>query len=86
MRKIKLLCDINGGLQKAGWGVELSDETAAQLVNAGKATYLPAGAALKKGNLELYNGCTPLSPGKIAAMKAAIKPPETEQTNTNTTK
>jgi hypothetical protein len=86
MRKVKLLCDINGGLQKAGWGVELSDETAAQLVSAGKATYLPEGAALKKGNLDLYNGCTPLSPGKIAANQAAIRAKIDEQTNTNTIK
>lgn len=68
MKKVKLLCDIKGGLQKAGWGVELSDEAAAILVAKGQAEYMDAGAPLKKGNLELYNGCTPLSPGKIAAM------------------
>ena len=55
MRKVKLLADLPGGLQKKGWGVELSDETAAALVVSGKATYLPSSCPLKKGDLELYS-------------------------------
>ncbi len=98
MRKVKLLADLPGGLQKKGWGVELSDEAAAILVASGKATYLPADGPLKKGDLEFYNNCTPLSPEKLAALglsKSAAKAKEpavveaaeiTEQTNTNTVK
>lgn len=96
MRKVKLLADLPGGLQKAGWGVELSDETAAVLVASGKAVYLPADGPLKKGNLAMYNNCTPLSPEKLAALAKSAAPPkaskpavveaaEIEQTNTNTT-
>jgi hypothetical protein len=71
MRKIQLLRDLNAGTlseKKAGWCVECSDETAARLVEYGDAKYMPADAPLKKGNLQFYNNCTPLSPEKIAAL------------------
>lgn len=82
MRKVKLLVDLD--TKKAGWGVEMSDETAAILVAQGRAEYLPADAPLKKGNLDLYDGCIPV-PYKIAgAQKSAAAPKQ--QTNTNTIK
>lgn len=79
MRKILLLRDINTGTlseKKAGWCVECSDETADRLVSQGDAKHMPADAPLKKGNLQFYNNCTPLSPEKIASIKQNIKPPK----------
>lgn len=81
MRKVLLLRTINAGTpseKPAGWCVECSDETAARLVSQGDAQYQPADAPLKKGNLEFYNNCTPLSPGKIAAMLKNAAPKSTK--------
>jgi hypothetical protein len=78
MKKIQLLRDLD--TKKAGWCVECSDETATRLVSQGDAKFMPADAPLKKGNLEFYNNCMPLTPAKIAANAAK------QQTNTNTVK
>lgn len=75
MRRIKLLCDI--GRFKAGWGIEVEDAVAAMYVQQGKAVYGPADMPLKKGNLENYNNCIPLTPKEIAAKQAAATPKTT---------
>ncbi len=71
MRRVKLL--VNIGRHEAGWGVEVEDSVAALWVQQGKAVYGPANQALKKGSLENYNNCQPLSPKEIAAKRAALK-------------
>ena len=73
MKRITLLKAISPK-HKAGFGIEVEDAIAAMWVQQGKAMYGAADQPLKKGNLELYNNCTPISPAE-AAKKMALKPP-----------
>lgn len=73
MRRITLLKAISPR-HRAGYGIEVEDAIAAMWVQQGKAVYGPPDQPLKKGNLELYNNCTPISLAE-AAKKAANKPP-----------
>ena len=73
MKRITLLKSISLK-HKAGYGIEVEDSIAAMWVQQGKAVYGAADQPLKKGNLELYNNCTPISPAE-AAKKMALAPP-----------
>lgn len=73
MKRITLLKNVSPR-HKAGYGIEVEDAIAAMWVQQGKAMYGAADQPLKKGNLELYNNCTPISPAE-AAKKMALKPP-----------
>lgn len=72
MKRITLLQNIDDF--KAGWGIEVEDAIAAMWVQQGKAKYGGPEQALKKGNLEMYNNCTPISLAELTAKKP-VKPP-----------
>lgn len=72
MKRITLLVNISHR-HKAGYGIEVEDAIAAMWVQQGKAMYGGPEQPLKKGNLQLYNNCTPITP---AESKKALKPPE----------
>lgn len=83
MKRVKLL--VNMGKFKAGWGIEVSDGVALAWAKEGRAIIGAPDQPLKKGNLEFYNNCQPLTPAEIAAKTAAtkiVKPPKVEAEET----
>lgn len=66
---------------KTGWVVEFVDSDAAPLISAGIVKKMPDNTPSKKGNLDNYDGCRPLSEAGIAARAArkAKEPPAEQQ-------
>lgn len=73
MKRVLLLTALDN--RPAGWAVEMSDETAKALADQGRVRIMPADTPLKKGNLQLYNNCTPKpeSAKTITSSQAAAK-------------
>lgn len=64
------------GRRKPGYGIEVDDFTAKLWASQGIAQIGNSATPLKKGNLQNYEGCTPVSPGvaaKIAEAKQISK-------------
>lgn len=76
MAKRVILC-IQIGRRKAGYGIEVDDYTASLWVSKGWAKMGDENTPLKKGSLENYDGCTPVTPGQAAKIAA------NKQTQTN---
>jgi len=73
MKRVTILYDFENF--KAGSGVAVDDGTAAIWQAQGKAIIGPDDLPLKKGNLNLYNGCTPLTAAEVAAENKKVKAP-----------
>lgn len=73
MKRVTILYDFENF--KAGWGVAVEDGTAAMWQAQGKAIIGPDDLPLKKGNLNLYNGCTPLTAAEVESKKSKAPPP-----------
>lgn len=69
MAKRVILC-IPMGRRKAGSGIEVDDHTAALWASKGWAKLGDENTPLKKGNLDAYQGCTPVTAGEKATIAA----------------
>lgn len=75
-KRVILLVNI-GPRKKAGSGIEVDDYTAKVWAAKGWAKIGDENTPLKKGQLEQYDGCTPVTPGEAAKIAA------NKQTQTN---
>lgn len=72
MSKYKFLKEYDNGAQvfQPGWVAVIADGDAAPLVSDGIAVKVADNCPTKKGNLEMYDGCRPLSEATVKARKA----------------
>lgn len=75
-KRVILLVNI-GPRKKAGSGIEVDDYTAKVWAAKGWCKIGDQNTPLKKGSLENYDGCTPVTPGEAAIIA------KNKQTQTN---
>ena len=81
MSRYKFLQDYDNQthIVRAGWVLDIADGDAAPLIASGTLEKMSDTCPLKKGNLDNYANCRPLSESVIAA-RAARKPKEPVET------